>query len=143
MDIRGLAPMLYVFDMPTSIHFYRDLLGFELVTTSQPGDIYGWALLRLNGVELMLNTAYDDDQRPPAPDPARVSAHGDTALYFACEDLDAAYRHLLAHGINVKADHRVLRNETVVGYRSRWFQSVLPMAGHSADSRAVDGPVRP
>jgi glyoxylase I family protein len=101
MDIRGLAPMLYVFDMPTSIHFYRDVLGFELVTTSQPGDIFGWALLRLNGVELMLNTAYDDDQRPPAPDPARVSAHGDTALFFGCEDLDAAYRHLLANGIKV------------------------------------------
>lgn len=99
IDIRGLAPLLEVFDMPASIHFYRDVLGFELVTTS-PGN--GWALLRLNGVELMLNTAYEDGERPLAPDPARVAGHADTALFFGCEDLDGAYRHLRANGLNVK-----------------------------------------
>ena len=31
IEVRGLAPLLQVYDMPTSIHFYRDLLGFELV----------------------------------------------------------------------------------------------------------------
>jgi catechol 2,3-dioxygenase-like lactoylglutathione lyase family enzyme len=56
LHIRGLAPLLQVFDMPASIHFYRDILGFEVVNTSGPGDDVGWALLRLNGVELMLNT---------------------------------------------------------------------------------------
>jgi glyoxylase I family protein len=102
MDIKGLAPLLFVFDMPTALHFYRDVLGFEVVSTSQPGDNCGWALLRLNGVDLMLNTAYDEGERPPAPDPARVSAHGDTALYFGYEDLDAAYKHLRANGIQAK-----------------------------------------
>ena len=84
VDIKGLAPLIYVFDMPASVHFYRDLLGFELVATSRPGTSCGWALLRLNGVELMLNTAYEDERRPPAPEPPRVAAHGDTALYFGC-----------------------------------------------------------
>jgi catechol 2,3-dioxygenase-like lactoylglutathione lyase family enzyme len=73
LDIRGLAPLLQVFDMPTSIHFYRDILGFEVVNTSGPGEGVGWALLRLNGVELMLNTAYESEQRPPVPDANRVS----------------------------------------------------------------------
>ena len=49
LDIRGLVPLLQVFDMPTSIHFYRDILGFEVVNTSGPGEHFGWALLRLNG----------------------------------------------------------------------------------------------
>jgi uncharacterized glyoxalase superfamily protein PhnB len=102
INIRGLAPLLQVFDMPTAVHFYRDILGFELVTTSRPGDHFGWALLKLNGVEIMLNTAYEDDQRPAAPDPARVAAHNDTSLFFGCEDLDGAYRHLRAHGLSVK-----------------------------------------
>lgn len=102
IEIRGLAPLLSVFDMPTAVHFYRDVLGFELVTSSGPGEDFGWGLLRLNGVELMLNTAYDDDERPPAPDPACIAAHRDTALYFGCEDLDGVYRHLRAHGLNVK-----------------------------------------
>lgn len=102
IDIRGLAPLLQVFDMPTSVDFYRGILGFELVTTSRPGDHFDWALLRLNGVDLMLNTAYEADERPPAPDPARVAAHADTVLFFGCADLDGAYRRLRAKGLPVK-----------------------------------------
>lgn len=102
IQVRGLAPLLQVFDMPTSIKFYRDVLGFEIISTSKPGsDNFGWAFLRLNGAELMLNTAYDDDMRPPVPDPVRIAAHDDTAIYFACPDVDAAYAQLLERGIDV------------------------------------------
>jgi glyoxylase I family protein len=99
--VRGLCPLLQVFDMPASIAFYRDVLGFGVVETSRPGPRFDWAWLRRDGAELMLNTAYEEDQRPPAPDPARVAAHDDTALYFGCPDVDAAYEHLRAHGIAV------------------------------------------
>jgi glyoxylase I family protein len=102
LDIRGLAPLLQVFDMPTSIHFYRDILGFEVVNTSGLGEHFGWALLRLNGVELMLNTAFESDERPPAPDPNRVLGHGDTGLYFGCPDVEGAYKQLRAKGLDVK-----------------------------------------
>lgn len=68
-EIRGVAPLFQVFDMPTSIAFYRDVLEFEVLTTSAPDPHFDWALLKLNGVELMLNTAYEHDQRPPAPIP--------------------------------------------------------------------------
>jgi glyoxylase I family protein len=101
IDIRGVAPLLEVFDMPTSVRFYRDVLGFELVTASGPGENFGWCLLRLNGVEVMLNTAYDEGQRPETPDPARMAAHRDTALYFGCEDLDGVCQHLRSKGLNV------------------------------------------
>jgi glyoxylase I family protein len=103
LDVRGLAPLLQVFDMPASIHFYRNLLGFEVVQTSQPGDDCNWALLRLHGVELMLNTAYERDARPPAPDPARLAAHRDTGLYFGCPDVDGAYEQLRGKGFELKA----------------------------------------
>lgn len=102
LDIRGLAPLLQVFDMPASIHFYRDLLGFEVASTSRPGEHFGWALLRLNGVELMLNTAYETGERPPAPDPNRTAAHADTGLYFGCPDVAGAYEQLSAKGLDVK-----------------------------------------
>ncbi len=42
IDIRGLAPLLQVLDMPTSIAFYRDVLGFEIVATSTPGKHFDW-----------------------------------------------------------------------------------------------------
>jgi catechol 2,3-dioxygenase-like lactoylglutathione lyase family enzyme len=102
MDIHGVAPLLQVFDMPTSIRFYRDVLGFTVWATSSPGDDCDWAGLRLNGGEVMLNTAYEKDQRPAAPDPARIAAHHDVGLFFGCKDLDAAYQHLRAHGVNLK-----------------------------------------
>ena len=103
LEMRWLYPLLQVFDMPTSLHFYRDILGFSVVQKSGDGDDVGWAWLRQGEVELMLNTAYDEGERPPLADSRRVAAHGDTLLYLGCEDLDGAYEHLLAQGMNVKA----------------------------------------
>ena len=77
IDVKGMTPLLSVFDMPTSIEFYRDVLGFEIVSTSRPGDDFGWALLRYGEVELMLNTAYDDGERPPVPDGYKLSVARD------------------------------------------------------------------
>jgi glyoxylase I family protein len=102
LDIRGLAPLLQVFDMPTSVAFYRDTLGFEVVATSRPGPNFDWALLKLHNIELMLNTAYEADARPAAPDPTRIAAHDDLCLYFGCPDVDAAYEYLRSKGLEVK-----------------------------------------
>jgi glyoxylase I family protein len=96
-EVRGVAPLLQVHDMPISIRFYRDVLGFEVLTTSPKlgEDRFHWALLRLGEAELMLNTAYEfDDERPKEPDGARTAAHEDTGLFFGCPDVDAAYEQL-------------------------------------------------
>ena len=60
------------------------------------------AVLVLMGVELMLNTAYEADHRPGTPEPARVAAHKDTGLFFACPDVDGAHVHLRAQGIDIE-----------------------------------------
>jgi glyoxylase I family protein len=99
ISIRGLTPLLQVFDMTASLRFYRDVLGFKLVSSSTPGDDCDWALLSRDGAEIMLNTAYERESRPSTPDPSRIAAHDDTCLYFGCPDVDAAYEHLAAHGI--------------------------------------------
>lgn len=99
LEVRGVTTLLEIFDMSRSIAFCRDTLGFEVVGTSRPGKDFTWALLRLDGAELMLNTAYDNDQRPPGPESARVAAHADTGLFFACPDPEAAYAHLFSCGV--------------------------------------------
>jgi glyoxylase I family protein len=101
--VQGMAPLLQVFDMPASIAFYRDVLGFQVASTNRPDEPWDWVLLRLGGVELMLNTAYEKDARPPAPDPERIAAHQDTCIYFGCPDVDAAYAYLRARGVDVPA----------------------------------------
>lgn len=103
IEVRGVCTLLQVFDMPASVRFYRDVLGFEILQTSlREGDQFDWGLLRLNDTHVMLNTAYEQDSRPALPDAARIAAHRDTCLYFSCPDVDAAYRHLRSHGMDVK-----------------------------------------
>ncbi len=97
-----LCPLVAVFDMPTSMRFYRDVLGFEIVEQSRPGEVFDWVWLRLGEAHLMLNTAYESEFRPPTPDAARIAAHEDTGLYISCPDVDGAYRHLVEHGIEAE-----------------------------------------
>ncbi len=105
IDVRGVCPLLQVYDMPTALRFYRDVLGFAIVQTSPElgPDKYHWVWLRLGSAEIMLNTAYEfDSQRPVPPDRARVAAHGDTGLFFGCPDIDGAYKELRDKGVAVK-----------------------------------------
>ena len=100
ITIEACTPLVQVFDMPRSVAFYCDVLGFTVLSRSQPGEEhFDWCLLQSGTAELMLNTAYERHDRPPAADPARIVAHGDTELYFACRDLDAAYTHLRGRGV--------------------------------------------
>src|SRR3712207_1798978 len=56
-SLRGMAPLLQVFDMPASLAFYRDALGFAITGTNVPEPPFDWVLLERDGVQLMLNTA--------------------------------------------------------------------------------------
>jgi glyoxylase I family protein len=104
LDIRGMTPLLQVFDMATSLKFYCDVLGFEIVQTDSNTEApnHNWVWLRLKDTDLMLNTAYEYENRPLAADARRVAAHEDVALYFGAPDVDAVYAHLRAKGIDVK-----------------------------------------
>jgi hypothetical protein len=58
--VSGLCPLISALDMAdfTSLHFYRDVVGFSEVARSGQGDNVGWAWLRHGGdAHLMLNTA--------------------------------------------------------------------------------------
>src|SRR5436190_1138032 len=93
IEVDGMAPLLQVYDMNEALGFYRDALGFELVADSgeveaPEGRFFHWCWLRLGPADLMLNTAYDEGERPPARDPARQAAHADLCLYFGVADVD-------------------------------------------------------
>ena len=101
LRIGGFATLLQVFDMPTSLAFYRDVLGFEVASDVPEDGRCDWMLLQLHGSELMLNTAYEAGDRPSVPDPARIAAHADTGLFFGCSDVDAACLTLQHRGVVV------------------------------------------
>ncbi len=103
--VEGVVPMLLVYDVPTSVAFYRDQLGFDVVHHSasfdEAKDNFGWALLRLNGCELMVNNMYEDNVRPVQPDAVRAKAHSDLTLYLACRDIGGTHAYLKAQGLSV------------------------------------------
>jgi len=105
-QVRGLCPLIQVYDMPEAVRFYCDRVGFELVSRSDERDTpegrtFHWVWLRLGGADLMLNTAYDEGERPPLRDPEREAAHRDTGLFFDCPDVDGAAAELRAAGVAV------------------------------------------
>jgi catechol 2,3-dioxygenase-like lactoylglutathione lyase family enzyme len=101
IEVRHMTPLLSVFDMPTSLKFYRDILGFAVTQDTGQGDESGWVMLEKSKVTLMLNTIYDDDERPAMPDPAHHSIHQETCLYFLSPDPQAAYEFLKSKGLQL------------------------------------------
>jgi len=92
------VPLLQVFDMQTSLKFYCDVLGFQIVDKT---DQDWWAMIKLGDATLMLNTAYEEDRRPASADPRRVRGHRDVSLYFEYLDLDGLHAHLVSKGCDV------------------------------------------
>lgn len=101
-NVKGMVPLLQVFDMPASLHFYRELLGFKVIDSSGNGDNADWVYLKLDHTELMLNTAYESHERPPLQNPNRYAAHGDITLYYSCPGVEQAYAFFSGKGIEIK-----------------------------------------
>lgn len=94
IHIGSVMPLLEVFDLPASVAFYRDVLGFEMIS----GDDTWWCMLKLGESTIMLNTAYESGRRPPKPDALRVRGHSDTSLYFTAPEPEMVYVHLREKG---------------------------------------------
>jgi len=98
----GLTPLIGVFDMIKSLAFYRDLLGFEVVSASpevetREGRFSHWMWLRFGAAELMLNTQYDSNERPKHP--VESTDPGYACFYIGCADVDVAYEELTRRGL--------------------------------------------
>lgn len=120
-QVRGLCPLIQVYDMNEAAEFYCERLGFEMVARSDERDtpegrLFHWCWLRLGDAQLMLNTAFDEGERPSARDPARQEAHGDTCLYFDSPDVDGVAAALRSKEIAFEGPR-----DAPYGMRQLWF----------------------
>lgn len=102
-NVRSVTTLLEIFDMATSLAFYR-ALGCEVEMhwgEQEDESEWDWVLLRLGNAALMLNTRYERDERPSAPEPGRMKGHADTELFFNCEDVDLVCGRLRDNGLSV------------------------------------------
>lgn len=101
IDIKWLCPLLEVFNMRRSLAFYRDVLGFEVVSDSGGGDDASWVWLKHGEINLMLNDQYEPGHVPEAPPRERQKWHRDTCLYFGA-DPDTVYEYMISKGFELK-----------------------------------------
>jgi uncharacterized glyoxalase superfamily protein PhnB len=100
----GLTPLIGVFDMPTALAFYRDMLGFSVVFASPEvetaeGQFSHFMRLRFGRAEIMLNTQYDSNERPIQPPEKRSK---DAVFYIHCSDVELAYEELNGRGLKAE-----------------------------------------
>jgi len=100
----SLTPLIGVFDMPRSLSFYRDNLGFTVVSASPEvetaeGRFSHWMWLRFGQAEIMLNTQYDSNERPPTPS---EKTPRDAVFYVGCSDVEQAYEELTKRGLQAQ-----------------------------------------
>ena len=101
--LTGLTPYVEVFDMVESVAFYRDILGFDMpfaspVVETAEGRFSHFVMLRRGQAELMLNTAYDSNERPPDRSDARWSACRHIHFYIDCDNVAGLYAEIIAKG---------------------------------------------
>jgi glyoxylase I family protein len=105
--LKSMTPYFEVFDMTASLAFYQRL-GFELLFASPEvetaeGRFSHYVRLGRDGFDLMLNTAYDANERPPGRTDARWAGCRHVALYLDCEDVERLFAELSARGLQAKA----------------------------------------
>jgi glyoxylase I family protein len=117
----GLTPLIGVWDMPTALAFYRDVLGFSVVAASPEvetaeGRFSHWMWLRFGKAEIMLNTQYDSNERPLQRPEKRSQ---DAVFYIGCADVELAYQELAGRGLKTE-------RPKMAGYGLRLFSTQDP-----------------
>jgi len=97
LQLKHLVPMLSVSDIEASLEFYREALGFEVVSNPASVRKWRWATIRSGYTELMLSGA-----RHGSPADKTRDYHTDTSwpviFYFYADDVVALYARVIAQG---------------------------------------------
>jgi catechol 2,3-dioxygenase-like lactoylglutathione lyase family enzyme len=101
MTIQSCRPLLNVADVEASLGFWRDLLGFEVVTRYQAEGRLAFAQLKSGDVELMLNFRGGD----PAPRRARPH-YTEAVIYFGVASVHGLVRDLRGKGFEAPEPER-------------------------------------
>ena len=104
IKVEDVCALMSVWDMPTTVRFYRELLGFEIVSRSpayaveEGEELFHWCTMRAGDATIMLNTEYDEGERP-AVRPTGGEGRFGTWFFYGCPDVDGAYAKLKAAGV--------------------------------------------
>lgn len=95
-SVQAVWPLLAVDDLPATLTFWRDRLGFDVVGQAESEGRLFWCRLQRHGASIMLQAADAEEDGP-----ARERGRG-VSLYFVCDDVDALYRELVGKGVSLE-----------------------------------------
>ena len=87
MIVTSCIPLLNVEDVPLSIEFYHDLLGFEIGNQDEFDGTVRWARIDVEGISLMLNQPDDAD----SSERRERGNYSDAVFYFDVEDAQQSH----------------------------------------------------
>ena len=99
MTLRQLIPMLNVSSIRASLDFYRDALGFDVVSNPDAVDEWHWATIRSGDTELMLAQTDGGPELAAGKDP-HEEVHWPTIFYFYPSDVEQLYASVVAAGFH-------------------------------------------
>jgi lactoylglutathione lyase len=98
-NVTQAVPMFHVRDMPASLHFYLDGVGFSKANEWVVDGRIRWCSLELGGAAVMLQAWMTEGPHRNVPDtPAGLGV----SVNFMCRDALEMYRELKARGVDAK-----------------------------------------
>ncbi len=108
-NVKQAVPFFMVVNMPASLNFYVQGLGFELKNKWEPRGKIEWCWLELGNASIMLQ-----EYRNNIP----VDKRGEgISVCFMCEDALTIYKQILSKGLSATAEPFVGNNLWVVGLK--------------------------
>ena len=104
-------------DVRKTIDFYRDILGFEIVTTVEADDEIGFAIMRRDEVELMFQSRKSLSENVPALSGSPIGAS--QTLYIEVTNIDQLYEQ-----VRGKVEVVVNLHTTFYGTREFYFKDI-------------------
>ena len=96
-NVKQAVPMFNVVDLPRSLRFYVDGLGFRMTHQWVPDGVLRWCMLEHGEAKMMLQSYWTDG--PHYNVPATPVGIG-VSINFLCEDAIALWREFVSRGID-------------------------------------------
>ncbi len=109
---KQLTPNLMVEDVNTTIDFYKNILGFEVLATVPETGTFNWAMLKQGNVEIQLQTRASLSEEIPIFHDKPIG--GALTLYIGVEGIQELHE-------RIKQRVRVVQNMHTTFYGTREF----------------------
>jgi uncharacterized glyoxalase superfamily protein PhnB len=115
--LKKLTPNLMVEDVARTLEFYRELLGFEVVTTLPDQEPFDFAIVHRDGVELMFQSRPSLSENVPAL--TGVSIGASQTFYIEVTGIQELYESL-RHKVEIVVDFHT----TFYGTQEFYFRDI-------------------